>query len=199
MVEMSSNLSPFAQNLPPRLQINALTIYEWILELQQDDPAECVKTHTQLAVTLYNLGDTNMSLQQSQKALQLRKEMMGDDNPQVAATHVHLGALYRRIGEMEKSLQHMLDALEIQKKALGDDHPVVISSNNNVGALYYQMLDFTKAIEQYDKALAIHLKKVHHRENHADTSGTYNNLVIVWKHLGDFDKAHDYLQKELQV
>jgi tetratricopeptide (TPR) repeat protein len=188
-----------AQNIPPRLQIKALTIYERILELQQDDPAECAKTHTQLAVTLYNLGDLNMSLQQLQKALQLRKETMGDDNPQVAATHIHLGALYRQIGEMEKSLPHMLDALEIQKKALGDDHPVIASSYNNVGALYYQMMDFTKAIEQYDKALAIHLKNVHHGENHADTSGTYHNLGIAWKHFGDFDKAHDYLQKALQV
>ena len=190
-------LQTIVQHIPPPLQSQALPVYERLMELQRDDPAELAKTHTQIGVLMYNLGDLELTLQHLHKALELRKEALGSDHLQVAATSIHLGALYRNAGEYEKSLEHMLQAIDIQKKSLGEDHPVVASSYNNIGALHYQSNDFARAIREYEKALTIHLKNS--GDIHTDTAGTYHNLGVAWKHLGDFNTAQEYLQKALHV
>ena len=192
-----SRIQTIIQYIPPQLQSNTLPLYERLLELQRDDPAELAKTHTQLAVLMYTLGDIQTTLQHLHQALELREQKLGKDHQQVAATCIHLGAMYRNSGDFETSLKYMLQALEIQKKNLGEEHPVVASSYNNIGALHYQSNDYARAIREYEKALTIHLKI--HGEVHADTSGTYHNLGTAWKQLGDSNTALEYLQKALHV
>lgn len=196
-IEDPSRLQTIVQHIPAPLQNLSLPLYERLMELQKEDPAELANTHTQIGVVMYNLGDLEMTLHHLHKALELREEALGSDHPQVAATCIHLGALYRNSGDFETSLKHMLQAVDIQKKSLGEEHPVVASTYNNIGALHYQSNDFARAIQEYEKALNIHLKDS--GEQHVDTAGTYHNLGVAWKHLGDLKTAKEYLQKALHV
>ena len=184
------------REIAPQLYPKCLSIYQRILELQQDPNQleQQAMTRTELGSLLYQLGDTQGCLLQLQAALDLRNEVHGGKNrekngtdtndddmvyhPHVAASYIYIAAVQQQVGNLQESLQSMLNALKIQKKLLGNTHMVVASSMNTIGTIYYQMATTTTTTSQ-------------------DSGGNGTAVDVVDK--VNFQHAIDYYQSALQI
>ena len=145
----------------------------------------------------HKLGDYDKALEYHNKALEIKKDVLGEDHPNTAHSYNNIGNVYRNLGDYDKALEYHFKGLEIKKDVLGENHCDTAGSYNNIGLVYYRLRDYDKALEYQNKALEI--KKDVLGENHRDTATSYNNIGVVYDYLGDYDKALEYYNKALEI
>ncbi len=103
-----------------------------------------------LGSVLRALGDYRRALVYGQKALVIRKEVLGERHPDTAMSMNNIGMHYVKMGRLGQGLTFIEEALEITKELLGELHPKTLGVLNNLAdALYkanrkqpaYQLLD----------------------------------------------------------
>jgi tetratricopeptide (TPR) repeat protein len=144
-----------------------------------------------------DLGDYDKALEYHNKALEIRKSVLGENHPDTASSYDNIGIVYRNLGDYDKALEYHFKALEIYKDILGEKHRDTAMSYNNIGAVYYNLGDYDKALEYYNKALEIQKDVL--GENHPDTASSYNNIGIVYDDLEDYDEALKFYNKALEI
>src|SRR5262249_55406927 len=85
------------------------------------------------AVRLNRAGKYDEALPLSDRALDIRENVLGPDHPDVASSLSILAVLYEAKGDYVKAEPLFRRALEIREKALGPEHPDVASSLNYLG------------------------------------------------------------------
>ena len=155
------------------------------------------KAYNCLGCDYDDLGDYDKALEYHNKALEIRKDVLGENHPDTADSYSNLGIVYKNLGNYDKALGYHNKALEIKKDVLGENHPNTAMSYNNIGVVYDDLGDYDKALEYYFKALEITKDVL--GENHRDTAGSYNNIGVVYDNLGDYDKALEYYNKALEI
>ena len=86
------------------------------------------------------------------------------------------------------------DAVATYKQALAME-PVFPEAYNNLGVLHYQNLEVERALDMHLKALRIRESLEGSQLEPGDLSQPYINLGAVYKALGDFQKAHECVEK----
>ena len=132
-----------------------------------------------------------------QKALDLRRNLLGDEHEDIAASLDQAASLYYyqgRYGEAEPLLQ---DALAIRKRLLGDEHPDVAQSLNNLALLYKNQGRYGEAEPLYQDALA--MKKRLLGDEHPDVALSLNNLAVLYYNQGRYGKAEPLYQDALAM
>ena len=161
----------------------------------QDDTT--ATSYNNIGIVYDYLGDYDKALEFKNKALEIRKEVLGEKHRDTASSYDNIGIVYEELGDYDKALEYHNKALEIRKDVLGENHPDTASSYNNIGVVYDYLGDYDKALEFKNKALEIN--KVVLGENHPDTAASYNNIGIVYDELGEYDKALEYYIKALEI
>ncbi|NET69787.1 MAG: CHAT domain-containing protein [Sphaerospermopsis sp. SIO1G2] len=91
----------------------------------------------------------------AERALQMRKRLLGDEHPQVATSMNNLALLYSSQGRYAEAEPLYRQALEMTKRLLGDEHPDVATSMNNLAFLYSRQGNITNAIDFLTQGIAI--------------------------------------------
>nr|WP_051158525.1 FxSxx-COOH system tetratricopeptide repeat protein [Nodosilinea nodulosa] len=132
-----------------------------------------------------------------QKALDLRRNLLGDEHEDIAAsldraarTHELQGCY----GEAEPLYQ---DALAMKKRLLGDEHPDVATSLNNLALLYKDQGRYGEAEPLYQDALA--MKKRLLGDEHPDVALSLNNLAMLYHNQGRYAEAEPLHQDALAI
>ncbi|NEO44227.1 MAG: tetratricopeptide repeat protein [Moorea sp. SIO4A3] len=90
----------------------------------------------QQAIELYELGKYSEAIPLAERALEIRREVLGEEHPDVASSLNNLAFIYESLGKYaEAELLHQ-QALALRKKLLGEDHPHVATSLNNLALIY---------------------------------------------------------------
>jgi predicted enzyme related to lactoylglutathione lyase len=113
------------------------------------------------------IGDYNKALEFYEKALNIRKKVLGTEHPNTATSYNNIGSTYDSMGDYNKALEFYENALNIREKVLGTEHPDTATSYNNIGGVYDSMGDYNKALEFYEKTLQIFKKAL--GTEHPDT------------------------------
>jgi tetratricopeptide (TPR) repeat protein len=95
-----------------------------------------------------------------QKALVLRKDLLGKEHPEVADSLDHLANLYATQGRYSEAEILYQDALEIYRDNLPGSYPLVASSLNNLANLYQAQGHFDEAESFYQEALYLFQKNL---------------------------------------
>jgi tetratricopeptide (TPR) repeat protein len=70
------------------------------------------------------------------RALQLRKRILGERNSDTLQSESWLASLYRQEGKTQEAEKLTLEALEDQRRVLGKEHPDTLRTEQRLAALY---------------------------------------------------------------
>lgn len=111
----------------------------------------------------------------------------------------NLAVIFKGLKDTSKAESYYLAALDIFHSLHGENSPEVAAVCNNLGVLYYSGLNVEKAQEMHERALAIRQQLSDADMDPADLAQTYTNLAAVSKATGDFQRAHECLEKAKEL
>ena len=179
------------------------------MQYQNDSAAYYLEQRVQLDPTntqwLEDLADFLMiylaqydkALEYYQKALEIRKQVLGESHPDIALSYYNIGNIYHSQGDYDLALEYYQQSLAIRKQVYGESHPDVALSYNNIGVVYCTQGDYALALEYYQQSLAI-WKQVY-GESHPDVALSYNNIGGIYVSQGDHALALEYYQQALAI
>jgi PAS domain S-box-containing protein len=136
---------------------------------------------------LNNLGLINQELKNYQRSIEyLNKSIIAceknnDQNGKANAYH-NLGKSYYLLKEFQKALDNYFNALKIYN-CIGIENSQTL---NNIGQVYIELDYPQQALEHLSKALKIAKKN----NQFTQLRDIYNNLSVVYEHLGKYENAY---------
>jgi serine/threonine protein kinase/Tfp pilus assembly protein PilF len=137
--------------------------------------------------TYLDLGLYPEARMQLQRALELRRRMLGEKSPETLRTMSRLGYagyLQGKYPEAEPLLSH---ALEVQRRVLGPDNPDTLSSMSDLATVYWARGKYPQAEVLNRQTLEIRRRVL--GPEHPDTLKSMNNLAIAYKEEGKYAQA----------
>jgi tetratricopeptide (TPR) repeat protein len=144
-----------------------------------------------LGILYGQIGSYNKSLEYSEKALKVAKEI--GDRQNEGSLLGNLGIAYSNLGQVERAIEYYEQALAIAKE-IGDRRSEG-TLLGNLGIAYSNLGQVERAIEYYEQALAI-AKEIGDRRGEGDALG---NLGIAYSDLGQVERAIKYYEQALTV
>ncbi len=147
---------------------------------------------------LYFAKDKNdKALPLYEKALTIRKKILGEEHSDIADSYANLGRFYNERAKYEKSLPMLKKALAIREKIVGEDHPNTATSYDNLASYYANQDNYKEAFPLFEKALVIREKVLGKEHHHVAVS--YNNLAGLYYAQGKYEEAVPLLKKALII
>jgi CHAT domain-containing protein/tetratricopeptide (TPR) repeat protein len=132
-----------------------------------------------------------------EKALAIRRDVLGEDHPRTAQSYNFVAADFDAQGKSAQAQPLIEKALAIDRKVLGETHPDTARSYNNVANNLSAQGKSALAQPLYEKALAIRRKVF--GEEHPDTAGSYNNIANNLHDQGKYALAQPLYEKALAL
>ncbi|RDC65533.1 tetratricopeptide repeat protein [Adhaeribacter pallidiroseus] len=148
-------------------------------------------------IVYYYKGEYDRALQFYQKALQLRRKILGDDHPGLCSSYNNIGIIYYRKGEYDQALKYYYQDLEISLKSSGKTHLDIAASYSNIGNVYFDKADYDQAFTFTQKAITLKLEAL--GESHPELANSYNTIGNIYAYKGELDKALGYNLKALHL
>ncbi len=156
-------------------------------------PDETLSDICQLISGIYlGRGDFTQALHFGQQALEIRRNVLGENTSKTAMTLHSLALAYLKSGDLENSRKYLTDSAAICKK-IGVEAPALL---NTQGLLALNQEEYSKAQDFFDRALDLCSKS--HREPSLLVN-VLSNLGVTQEHLGNSDKASEYMHQALNT
>ncbi|MFT3707870.1 MAG: serine/threonine-protein kinase [Archangium sp.] len=150
-----------------------------------------------LGVLAAGRGDFQKALESHQRALTLRRQVLGDKHPLVARSHSNLGIAFKGLGRFDDARAQYEQALAIDEAALDPSHPQVAETLNNLGNVLQaqgQPVGARRALER-----ALRIKEGAFGADSLPVAVTLTNLGALLLDLSDLDAATSALQRALVI
>ena len=122
-----------------------------------------------------------------QRALAIKKKVLGEDNPDYSKSLHDLADLYRRWGLYRSALPLYKEVVAFKKKTLGEEHLNYANSLNDLSVAYWRTGQYDKALPLYQQALAIRRKAL--GEDSRKYVLNLKDLAMLYKMMGQYEKA----------
>ena len=146
---------------------------------------------TMLGMAYEYKGDYKSSLENHQRALQLKKDLR--DNRGVSISLEYLGRVHDVTGNYPKALEFYQQALSICEKQ--NDQEGIATIKNNIGIIHQNTKNYTLARKYFKEALQTNKKL----ENELLDSKIIINTGTLYADLDDYEKAMEYFHKALKI
>ena len=141
---------------------------------EQQAELDDAKHLTSKVTALSDIGNFADAFPLAEKAVEIRKRILGGQHPDYATSINKLANLYAAKGDLAKAESLYLESFAIRKQVLGEKHPDYAMSLNNLGMLYSRQGRYAKAEPLLNDALAIQKQVL--GEQHPDCARTMRNL-----------------------
>ena len=145
----------------------------------------------------YSIGEYIQAKELQEKALSIKKKILGEELSDVATSLNNLALVHYSIGEYIQAKELQEKALSIKKMILGEEHADVATSLNNLATVYYEIGEYNRAKKLYEKSLSIRKKIL--GEKHADVAASLNNLALVHYSIKEYNRAKELDEKALSI
>jgi tetratricopeptide (TPR) repeat protein len=149
----------------------------------------------QQAETLKSQGKHAQAQPLCEKALAIRRKLLGDDHPLTVQSYDNLAYNLNARGKYTQAQPLFETALEIRRRLLADDHPDTAVGYNNVAMSLHAQGRYAQAQPLLEKALAIQRRLL--ADDHPDTAASYNNLAINLMDQGKYSQAQPLFETAL--
>lgn len=156
-----------------------------------------------------NEGENGKAIEGAKVSLHVAKRL---NEPSLIATSLNnIGLLYFKQGNLASELfgpndttfdlylqamECYTESLRINKHFFGDDSLEASMVISNIGNVYFQIQRYKDAEICFEEALRI--KEITLPAEHPSLATTRQNLVLLYQHLGDYDKASKLIDKGLK-
>jgi len=172
----------------------ALQAHQGLPERHLPELARAVDAY---ASALFALGDYAASVEQFQRAVDMRRKTLGDRHRLTADSLSNLGAAYYEIGLDQQASQSLQQALQTYQDLALSRHQAIGKVLNNLGLVKLRLGNATKASELFTQALAIHMDSL--GQEHIMVAGNLNNLGLADELQNKLTSAADHYQQTLAM
>jgi serine/threonine protein kinase/tetratricopeptide (TPR) repeat protein len=147
--------------------------------------------------TYLKLGLYPEAQQQVERALDLRRRVLGEQHASTLDSMHTLGELYRLQGRYVQAEPLLTKVLEVRRRVLGEEHPDTLTAMSALASQYFVEGKYTQAEALHAKALGIRRRM--HGEEHPNTLTSINNLAATLLGQSKYAQAEPLLTKVLEV
>ncbi|HXS94622.1 MAG TPA: serine/threonine-protein kinase [Candidatus Limnocylindrales bacterium] len=134
---------------------------------------------------------------QLERAMDLRRRLLGEDHLETLSIVNDLEMLYRNQGKYVQAEPLASKVLTIRQRRLGKEHPETLEAMNNLGLLYRSEGKSAQAEQILTKVLEI--RRRISGEASSDTLYAMNNLGVVYQIEGKYTQAETVLSEALEI
>ncbi len=147
--------------------------------------------------TLYRAGKYGEALRPAQRALAVRKGVLGERHPDYAASLNNLAELLEAQGNYAAARPLFERALAIHKDILGERHPGLATNLSNLAKLLTAQGNYTAARPLLERALVIRKEVL--GERHRDYAASLNDLASLLQSQGNYAAARPLFERALAI
>lgn len=190
-------------HLPQADTEQAMNLYQESLQLRYAVLGRDAQTK-EIATTLNNIGRVHYmkghhaaALEWYQRALSMRRHLLGDDHLDVAATIYNAGQTHHQRGQLGEAMRLYEEFLRIAQQRLGVYHRDVATMLKCMAQIHHEQKEYGPAAELYEQALRV--GKAALGDYHPEVASTLNKLGNLHYERGDMDSALRVYQEGLLV
>ena len=135
----------------------------------------------------FDLGVYPEAQRQWERAVELRRRVLGPEHPDTLTSLSELANAYRVQSAFAQAEPLLTKVLETRRRVLGDEDPATLSSLNELANLYLDQGKYAKAVPLLLKALEVQRRVL--GPNHPDTLTTLHDLATTYESEGKFEQA----------
>jgi tetratricopeptide (TPR) repeat protein len=165
--------------------------------VMQREDAHAASLCNTLGYHLQMVGEYAAARPYYERALAIRKQVLGSDHPTTTTSLGNLGALLYAMGDYAAARPYLVRALAVCEELLGPEHPAVATSLNNLGMLLYAVGEYAAARLDLERALAIREQLL--GPEHPATATSLNNLGLLLYTMGEYAAARPYYERALAI
>ncbi|MBK6670376.1 MAG: tetratricopeptide repeat protein [Actinobacteria bacterium] len=150
-----------------------------------------------LASSLWALGDAAAARTLQQDVLDARRRILGDDHPDTLTAKNNLAASLRALGDAAAARTLQQDVLDARRRILGDDHPDTLTAKANLADSLRALGDAAAARTLQQDVLDASRRIL--GDDHPDTLTAKANLANSLRALGDAAAARTLQQDVLDA
>jgi serine/threonine-protein kinase len=173
----------------------ALGEFAATLVARRRDKVMTAQLENHLGGVAFGAGELEAAAAHFDKALALRREVLGPEHLAVASTLANLGAVRRQEERYDEAQALGEEGLAIRARLLGEEHPEVAVSLRNLAALAISRGQLARARELESKAMAIHRRAS--GEEHFEVANSLTNLGQTYMEEHDYAQAVSYQERAL--
>ncbi|UXX81065.1 CHAT domain-containing protein [Reichenbachiella carrageenanivorans] len=158
------------------------------------DSKEQASCYNDLGIAYWNNGNTDLSLQYLQNALNLREQLHGQNHPSVADTYNNIGLVNADINTFA-SVIYFKNALTIYRSIYEPNHPKIALVLNNLALQYDEQEEYAKALEYLQQVSAIWDQL--YTGDHPSKAFTAFSIGNLYYHQQAYDEAQVHLDQAL--
>ncbi|KAL5086867.1 hypothetical protein Trisim1_008617 [Trichoderma cf. simile WF8] len=136
---------------------------------------------------LYDRGRWREKVLVDQRALDLRRKVLGERHPYTLDSIASLAAAYHYQGLHEKAKDCYKEAMELRRQTLGEKHPDTLRAMSLLGAVYQSHGQYKEAEALYKKALPLQREVL--GAKHMHTLQSLASISAVYHYQGYYAKA----------
>jgi tetratricopeptide (TPR) repeat protein/predicted Ser/Thr protein kinase len=152
--------------------------------------------HT-IAIAYTDLGLYPEAQRQDERALELRRRVLGEEHPDTLTSMNNLGMMYQHQGRQAQAEALWVKVLEVRRRVLGEEHKDTLHSMNNLGAHYVEQGKYGQAEPLLTKVVEIE-RRVRGEENY-DTLQSMNNLAGLYFRQGKYVPAETIFAEVVEI
>jgi CHAT domain-containing protein/Tfp pilus assembly protein PilF len=146
---------------------------------------------------LWPSGRLKEALPIAERALRLRRPVLGERHRDVALSVFNLAALHAELQQFPQAERLYRQALALTKEAVGRRHPAYADCLNNLASLYHDMGDLEAALTLSLEALQLRRELV--GSSDPSYARSLSNLSVLYTDLGRLDAALPLAREALKV
>ncbi len=132
-----------------------------------------------------------------EKALAIRRKVLGEEHPDTASSYNSLGQILYSQGRYAAAQPLYERAVASRRKVLGPEHPDTATASNNLAVNLQARGQYAEAQPLYERSLASRRKAL--GEEHPNTAASYNNLAENLRAQGKYLEAQPLSEKALAI
>jgi tetratricopeptide (TPR) repeat protein len=158
---------------------------------------ESSNTMNDQAVSLHAQGKFVAAQPLYEKALEIRRRLLGHDYPVTGTAYNNLAHNLYEHGKYAQAQLLYERALEIYRRLLTDDHPFIATSYNNLTYNLNAQGKYAAARQFHEKALEINRRLL--TDDHPATAHSYNSLAVNLNAQGKYAAAQPLQEMALAI
>jgi serine/threonine protein kinase/Tfp pilus assembly protein PilF len=162
-----------------------------------EETVQLARSLNDLGVLRRGRGDLTGATALLEKALAMRRTLLGAEHPDVAITLVELGRAYQDRGLLDRAEPLFREALTIRQTVLGDAHRETATSKSALALLLWNRGDVAAAEPLFRQSLDTSRAAL--SDDHPNVGSSWNNLGLVLLDKGDFAGAEPMFRRALTI